>query len=203
MASACALAIFSGKIILNFGTPERPQTLRCPIFTEGVATANSSCPFFCSPWLRAQRRLRYNRAKHFLKGGVPVCVFCICPTCIWASGCANFPCWRISGIFWKRSWLCWMRPLWTACCWQATFTTSPFPLPKRCGCWTGSLPNWRRGSCRCSPSAATMILPTGWPLALPCWPIAGSTSARCSPARRSPSPCRMPTARWMCTYCPF
>ena len=21
--------------------------------------------------------------------------------------------------------------------------------------------------------------------------------------RRSPSPCRMPTARWMCTYCPF
>mgnify|MGYP000255485619 CR=1 FL=1 len=26
-----------------------------------------------------------------------------------------------------------------------------------------------------------------------CWPIAGSTSARCSPARRSPSPCRMPT----------
>jgi DNA repair exonuclease len=27
--------------------------------------------------------------------------------------------------------------LWTACCWAATFTTSPFPLPKRYGCWTG------------------------------------------------------------------
>ena len=40
MASACALAIFSGKIILNFGTPERPQTLRCPIFTEGVVEEN-------------------------------------------------------------------------------------------------------------------------------------------------------------------
>ena len=39
----------------------------------------------------------------------------------------------------------------------------PVPLPKRCGCWTGSLPNWRRGSCRCSPSAATTIPPTGWP----------------------------------------
>ncbi|HAR93572.1 hypothetical protein CGS59_01930 [Faecalibacterium prausnitzii] len=102
MASACALAIFSGKIILNFGTPERLRTLRCPIFTEGVATANSSCPFFCSPWLRVQRRLRYNRTKRFLKGGVPVCVFCIYPTCIWASGCASFPCWRTSGIFWKK-----------------------------------------------------------------------------------------------------
>ena len=40
-------------------------------------------------------------------------------------------------------------------------------------------------------------------LALPCWPTAGSTSARCSPVRRIPSLCRMPTARWMCTYCPF
>ena len=39
--------------------------------------------------------------------------------------------------------------------------------------------------------------------ALPCWPTAGSTSARCSLVRRIPSLCRMPTARWMCTYCPF
>ncbi|HAR93427.1 MAG TPA: hypothetical protein DCR80_05195 [Faecalibacterium sp.] len=26
--------MFSGKNIFNFGTPERLQTLRCPIFTE-------------------------------------------------------------------------------------------------------------------------------------------------------------------------
>ena len=33
MASACALAMFSGKIILNFGIAERLRTLRYPIFT--------------------------------------------------------------------------------------------------------------------------------------------------------------------------
>ena len=46
-------------------------------------------------------------------------------------------------------------------------------------------------------------VPTGWPLALPCWPKAGSTSHRCFPARRSPSPSPTHTARSICTYCPF
>ena len=38
-----ALRIISGKIILNFGTPERLRTLRCSIFTGGVVTKNGSC----------------------------------------------------------------------------------------------------------------------------------------------------------------
>ena len=40
MASACALAIFSGKIIINFGIPERLRTLRYSIFTSGVVEIN-------------------------------------------------------------------------------------------------------------------------------------------------------------------
>ena len=34
MASACALAIFSGKIIIHFGIAERLRTLRYSLFTE-------------------------------------------------------------------------------------------------------------------------------------------------------------------------
>ena len=34
MASACALAIFSGKIIFYFGIAERLRTLRYSLFTE-------------------------------------------------------------------------------------------------------------------------------------------------------------------------
>ena len=26
---------------------------------------------------------------------------------------------------------------WTVCCWRATSTINPFPLPKPCACWTG------------------------------------------------------------------
>ena len=33
MAAACALAMFSGKIIFIFGIPERLRTLRYSIFT--------------------------------------------------------------------------------------------------------------------------------------------------------------------------
>ena len=36
----CALAIFSGKNILNFGIAERLRTLRYPIFTEGGVEEN-------------------------------------------------------------------------------------------------------------------------------------------------------------------
>ena len=38
-----AMRIISGKIILNFGTPERLRTLRCFIFTGRVVTGNGSC----------------------------------------------------------------------------------------------------------------------------------------------------------------
>ena len=43
MASACALAIFSGKIILNFGISERLRAFRYPIFTRGVVEENGIC----------------------------------------------------------------------------------------------------------------------------------------------------------------
>ena len=43
MASACALAIFSGMIILNFGFQESLRTFLKPIFTGGVVTENGSC----------------------------------------------------------------------------------------------------------------------------------------------------------------
>ena len=47
MASACALAIFSGKIIFNFGIPERLRTLRYSIFTGGVVETNGIYDPFC------------------------------------------------------------------------------------------------------------------------------------------------------------
>ena len=43
MAAACALAIFSGKIIYKFGIPERLRTLRYSIFMGGVVEENGSC----------------------------------------------------------------------------------------------------------------------------------------------------------------
>ena len=39
----CALAMFSGKIILNFGISERLRAFRYPIFTGGVVEKNSIC----------------------------------------------------------------------------------------------------------------------------------------------------------------
>ena len=38
-----ALAIFSGKIIYNFGVQESLRTFLNPIFTGGVVTANGIC----------------------------------------------------------------------------------------------------------------------------------------------------------------
>ena len=43
MASAYALAIVSGKMILNRAMPERLRTLRHCIFTGGVVEGNSIC----------------------------------------------------------------------------------------------------------------------------------------------------------------
>ena len=40
MRAACALRIFSGRIIFIFGIAERLRTLRYPIFTGGVATVS-------------------------------------------------------------------------------------------------------------------------------------------------------------------
>ena len=43
MASACALAIISGRNLYNFGIAERLRALRYPIFTGGVVTVNCIC----------------------------------------------------------------------------------------------------------------------------------------------------------------
>ena len=43
MASACALAIVSGKFMLNRAMPERLRTLRHCIFTGEVVEGNSIC----------------------------------------------------------------------------------------------------------------------------------------------------------------
>ena len=55
MPSACALGIFSGKIILDFGFQESLRTFLKPIFTGGVVEENSICSAaFCeSAALRA------------------------------------------------------------------------------------------------------------------------------------------------------
>ena len=55
MASAFALAIFSGKIILNFGGQKRLRAFLNPIFTGGVVKENGICSAaFCeSAALRA------------------------------------------------------------------------------------------------------------------------------------------------------
>ena len=53
MAAACALAIFSGKIIYKFGIPERLRTLRYSIFTGGVVEENGICS---ACFLRKRRR---------------------------------------------------------------------------------------------------------------------------------------------------
>ena len=43
MASACALAIISGRKLYIFGIAERLRALRYPIFTGGVVEGNGIC----------------------------------------------------------------------------------------------------------------------------------------------------------------
>lgn len=57
MASACALAIFSGKIIFYFGIAERLRTLRYSLFTEGVVKDNGIAPPPVKKFFRKVRRL--------------------------------------------------------------------------------------------------------------------------------------------------
>ena len=65
MASACALAIFSGKIIF-FGIAERLRTLRYSLFTEGVAKDNGITPPPVKKLFRKVRRLFGITNKKFL-----------------------------------------------------------------------------------------------------------------------------------------
>ena len=43
ISAACALDIFSGKIILNFGVQKRLRAFLNPIFTDGVVKENGIC----------------------------------------------------------------------------------------------------------------------------------------------------------------
>ena len=87
MPSACALGIFSGNNIYNFGTPERLRTLRCSLFTgrgrkgkwqlriisAGSPSQSKPCGFASSPKGRAlgsPRKLHlFAKASPFGRGG--------------------------------------------------------------------------------------------------------------------------------------
>ena len=59
MRAACALAIFSGKIIFNRAMPERLRTLRHCIFTGGVVEENGICSAaFCESVALLGKRAR-------------------------------------------------------------------------------------------------------------------------------------------------
>ena len=55
MASACALAIISGKNIFYFGVQKRLRAFLYPIFTGGVVKGNGICS---ACFLRKRRRCR-------------------------------------------------------------------------------------------------------------------------------------------------
>ena len=65
MASACALDIFSGKIIFYFGIAERLRTLRYSLFTEGVVKDNGIAPPPVKKFFRKVRRLFGKTNKKF------------------------------------------------------------------------------------------------------------------------------------------
>ena len=55
----CALAMFSGRIIFNFGVQKRLRAFLNPIFTGGVGTANSnSHAAFCESAARRESAAR-------------------------------------------------------------------------------------------------------------------------------------------------
>ena len=81
MASACALAIFSGKNILNFGISERLRAFRYPIFTgrivkaEGISNhfsraGSQSEPQHPPKGLTLLGRCRVRDLEHIALGGV-------------------------------------------------------------------------------------------------------------------------------------
>ena len=67
MPSACALGIFSGRIILIFGIAERLRTLRYPIFTGGVVMANG---IYSACFLRKRRRCGESSPTQHSKAGI-------------------------------------------------------------------------------------------------------------------------------------
>ena len=74
----CALAMFSGRIILNFGISERLRAFRYPIFTGEVVEENSICSAaFCeSAALQKKLLPAFSRLTHH------VTIFPLRPLCV-------------------------------------------------------------------------------------------------------------------------
>ena len=74
----CALAMFSGRIILNFGISERLRAFRYPIFTGGVVEKNSICSAtFCE-----SAALQENLLPAFSRLNRYVTIFPLRPLCV-------------------------------------------------------------------------------------------------------------------------
>ena len=68
MASACALAMFSGRIIFSFGIAERLRAFRYPIFTGEERNSNWQLPRWFPTETSAQRLRGFDgEAKKALK----------------------------------------------------------------------------------------------------------------------------------------
>ena len=74
----CALAMFSGRIILNFGISERLRAFRYPIFTGEVVEENSICSAaFCESAALQEKLLpAFSRLPHH------VTIFPLRPLCV-------------------------------------------------------------------------------------------------------------------------
>ena len=74
----CALAMFSGRIILNFGISERLRAFRYPIFTGEVVEENSICSAaFCESAALQEKLLpAFSRLTHH------VTIFPLRPLCV-------------------------------------------------------------------------------------------------------------------------
>ena len=74
----CTLAMFSGRIILNFGISERLRAFRYPIFTGGVVEKNSICSAtFCE-----SAALQENLLPAFSRLNRYVTIFPLRPLCV-------------------------------------------------------------------------------------------------------------------------
>ena len=74
----CTLAMFSGRIILNFGISERLRAFRYPIFTGGVVEKNSICSAaFCESAALQEKLLpAFSRLNRY------VTIFPLRPLCV-------------------------------------------------------------------------------------------------------------------------
>ena len=80
----CALAMFSGRVILNFGISERLRAFRYPVFTGEVVEENSICSAaFCESTALQEKLLpAFSRLPHH------AAIFPLRPSrekCVWST----------------------------------------------------------------------------------------------------------------------